>query len=276
MEQTYQDWECLIVDDGSTDDTPKIARAIAARDPRFHIIRQENAGVSAARNKGMSHAQGEFLHFLDADDLLAPSALQDLLTALQTHPECVLSWGEARFFHNASGKERLNPWKNYHETGNAWLDMLVHDFLPVGSFCLRRAHLPAGCTFKVGLSHAEDRDFLLTILHGRQAVSTGKPVLHVRLRQDSASSDYKAAIAGELAIMRQHLDSSDLPAAARRRAFSALAFRCAVIAAFTGRRYDEAIIWYAKAVFRDPLNCNNYLLPLRKILLMLRTKLYQR
>lgn len=75
--------------------------------------------------------------------------------------------------------------------------------------------------------------------------------------------------------MERYLDDPAVPAAVRRRAFSALAFRCAVIAGFTGRRYGEALIWYLKAIFRDPLNGNNYLLPLRKALLILRSKLYK-
>lgn len=273
--QTYQEWECLIIDDGATDATPELARKMEDRDPRFHVIRQENAGVSAARNTGLRHAKGEFILFLDADDLLVPTALHDLLTALEARPDCVLSWGRARFFRDGTHEEHPSPWKNYHATGNAWLDMLIHDFLPVGSFCLRRALLPAGCMFNPALSHAEDRDFLLRVLRDHPAVAVSKNTLLVRLRQGSASSNYRKAIDGELTIMRHYLDDPAVPAAVRRRAFSALAFRCAVIAAFTGRQYGEAVIWYLKAICRDPLNGNNYLLPLRKALLMLRSKLYQ-
>lgn len=273
--QTYQEWEVLIIDDGSTDATPKIAQEMAARDPRFRVIKQENAGVSAARNTGLRNAQGEFILFLDADDLLMPTALHELLTALLARPDCVLSWGKARFFRDGTHEERPTPWKNYHATGNAWLDMLVHDFLPVGSFCLRRALLPAGCAFDASLSHAEDRDFLLCVLRDHPAVPAPQTTLLVRLRQGSASSNYRKAIDGELTIMRRYLADPAVPADVRRRAFSALAFRCAVIAAFTGKRYDEAAIWYLKAIFRDPLNINNYLLPLRKAFLMLRSKLYQ-
>ena len=271
--QTYQEWEALIIDDGSTDATPKIAQEMSARDPRFRVIRQANAGVSAARNTGLRHSLGEFILFSMPMISLVPAALNDLLTALQAHPDCVLSWGKARFFRDVTHEECPTPWKNYHATGNAWLDMLVHDFLPVGSFCLRRALLPAGCTFNITLSHAEDRDFLLRVLRDHPAVPVPQTTLLVRLRYGSASSNYRKAIDGELTIMKHYLDDPAVPAAVRRRAFSALAFRCAVIAGFTGRRYGEALIWYLKAIFRDPLNGNNYLLPLRKALLILRSKL---
>lgn len=268
--QTFHDWECIIIDDGSTDEPA----SCIPDDPRFRLIRQDNAGVSAARNTGLYHAQGEFFFFLDADDLLVPTALHNLLTALQEHPNCVLSWGKVQFFRDGSCEEHPTPWKNYHATGNAWLDMLVHDFLPVGSFCLRRALLPIGCAFNTSLSYAEDRDFLLRVLYDHPAVPVPQNTLLVRLRQGSASSNYRKAIDGELTTMRHYLDDPTVPATIRRRAFSALAFRCAVIAAFTGRRYGEAFVWYLKAIFRDPLNVNNYLLPLRKALLILRLKLH--
>ena len=69
--------------------------------------------------------------------------------------------------------------------------------------------------------------------------------------------------------MRRHLDDPDLPAVIRKRAVSALAFRCAVIAGFVARDWLSAMSWYAKAVLRDPCNINNYLLPLHKLRLYL-------
>lgn len=76
--QTLDDFEAVIVNDGSTDDGPDIARRFAAGDPRFRVIDQPNSGLSAARNAGIEAARGEFLHFLDADDRLAPLGLQHL------------------------------------------------------------------------------------------------------------------------------------------------------------------------------------------------------
>lgn len=70
--QTYQDWECVCVNDGSTDGSEKVVKEFAAADPRFILISQENSGVSAARNAGMDAARGEYIAFLDQDDLVAP------------------------------------------------------------------------------------------------------------------------------------------------------------------------------------------------------------
>ena len=68
--QTYSDFELLIIDDGSRDETAEIVAAKAAQDARIHLIRQENAGVSSARNTGIAAASGELLCFIDSDEIL--------------------------------------------------------------------------------------------------------------------------------------------------------------------------------------------------------------
>lgn len=79
--QTLADWRCTIVDDGSTDDTADLARAIARDDPRFRIVHQANRGLAGARNTGLAHCTGTYVYFLDADDLALPDALRTLAGA---------------------------------------------------------------------------------------------------------------------------------------------------------------------------------------------------
>lgn len=77
-EQTFTDWEALVVNDGSTDDSALIINKWIERDSRFHILSQPNSGLSAARNTGLKHANGKYIFFLDSDDFLSPNALNDL------------------------------------------------------------------------------------------------------------------------------------------------------------------------------------------------------
>ena len=77
--QTVSDWELIAVDDGSRDNTLQVLEALAQDDTRIHVIHQENGGVSSARNAGMDAAKGEWVFFLDADDILAQDALEVLL-----------------------------------------------------------------------------------------------------------------------------------------------------------------------------------------------------
>jgi glycosyltransferase involved in cell wall biosynthesis len=78
----------IAVDDGSTDTTAEIAAAYAAADPRVVSVRQVNAGLPAARNAGLRRARGQFVAFLDADDLWLPRKLERQLAFLELHPEC--------------------------------------------------------------------------------------------------------------------------------------------------------------------------------------------
>ncbi|MFF5210846.1 CDP-glycerol glycerophosphotransferase family protein [Streptosporangium sp. NPDC000396] len=80
--QTWRDIEVVMVDDGSPDSSAEIAAAFAERDGRFRLIRQENAGLGTARNTGIRSATGEFLAFLDSDDMLPPTAIETMLCSL--------------------------------------------------------------------------------------------------------------------------------------------------------------------------------------------------
>lgn len=80
--QTFENFEAIVVDDGSTDGSADIARTIAEKDSRFRIVSQENKGLSEARNAGIEVAQGDWITFVDSDDMLAPNFLQALFDAI--------------------------------------------------------------------------------------------------------------------------------------------------------------------------------------------------
>ena len=83
--QTFSDWELIVINDGSKDKTLELLQSI--EDERIKIFSYENAGLAAARNRGIYHATGEFIAFLDADDMWTPDKLELQLAALQQHPE---------------------------------------------------------------------------------------------------------------------------------------------------------------------------------------------
>lgn len=83
LAQTYPNWECILVDDGSPDGSGEICDQYAAKDARFRVVHRANGGLSAARNSGMRAASGEWYFFLDSDDWIHPNALALLLSAAE-------------------------------------------------------------------------------------------------------------------------------------------------------------------------------------------------
>ena len=94
--QTYMDWECTIVDDGSSDNTKEVAQKWEAKDPRFIYLHKENGGVSNARNLGIEKSNSEFILTLDADDKYEASFLEKAMKVLLANDEIgiVSSWGQ--------------------------------------------------------------------------------------------------------------------------------------------------------------------------------------
>ncbi len=88
LKQTYSDFELLVMDDGSRDDTPRILDEYAASDARIRVIHKENTGVSDTRNQALDLACGEYIQFLDADDWITPDATRLFVRAMEDNPTC--------------------------------------------------------------------------------------------------------------------------------------------------------------------------------------------
>jgi glycosyltransferase involved in cell wall biosynthesis len=95
VRQTYGSLEVIVVDDGSGDATPEIAKSVAEEDSRVRVVVQENRGVVEARNRGVGMARGELVTVVDSDDLLPPERIQWQVEALRGDPRAVLVYGNA-------------------------------------------------------------------------------------------------------------------------------------------------------------------------------------
>lgn len=97
LSQTYKDFELVIVDDGSSDETYTLAESFCKRDSRIKLIHQENQGAAAARNKGIQNAQGIYIAFLDADDLWVADKLAIQVEHLEQDPKLGMSFGKVQY-----------------------------------------------------------------------------------------------------------------------------------------------------------------------------------
>ncbi|HEX9985800.1 MAG TPA: glycosyltransferase family A protein [Thermoanaerobaculia bacterium] len=106
LEQTYRPIEIVIVDDGSTDDTAAAADALAVRHPEIRVLHVPNGGPGAAREAGRRVARGEFIQYLDSDDVLLPRKFDLQVTGLLAQPECGISYGWTAVRANGVRQER--------------------------------------------------------------------------------------------------------------------------------------------------------------------------
>lgn len=140
LQQTWRRLEVIVVDDGSTDGSDRIARRFAS--PRCLVVRQEPRGASAARNHAFSLAQGGFIQYLDADDLLGPGKIARQVAALRVRGPLALSWSAAVYLLDGrvDGRFRYEPARESQPSGAQFLAglwgaddapgmMLVHQWL---------------------------------------------------------------------------------------------------------------------------------------------------
>ena len=123
LSQTFQDWECIVVDDGSNDLGPKIVTKYTSNFPnRFTLIRQINSGQAIARNVGISKAVGEYIALLDADDLWHPRKLSRQIAALENEPTCDLLLSGYAIVGTSQATQVVIP-RNHKDLLNNWLYM---------------------------------------------------------------------------------------------------------------------------------------------------------
>jgi glycosyltransferase involved in cell wall biosynthesis len=116
--ETYRPIEIVIVDDGSTDDTPDAITALAAKHPEIRTVRRPNGGPGLARESGRQTARGEFIQYLDSDDLILPRKCELLMRALRERPECGVAYGKTKYT-GADGREIACTWKDASVIGDS-------------------------------------------------------------------------------------------------------------------------------------------------------------
>ncbi|MBC8530280.1 glycosyltransferase [Gehongia tenuis] len=196
LNQSLQEAEFLCINDGSTDGSPEILAKYAQKDSRLRVLTKENEGLSVARNLGIAEARGEYLCFLDSDDLIQPGALQAMYEAASPEQLDLLVF-DFDLLHDGGpeiGGGRPDAWRRKrHHDGLKSGEAMYVEMLREGDYrcmawgqCLRRAFLQeTGHRFVPGMVH-EDELFTLNALLLAQKVRHLHRSLYVyRLRQGS-------------------------------------------------------------------------------------------
>lgn len=193
--QTIDDWECVVVIDGSPDDSERIAREWAARDSRISVVSVPNGGLGSARNVGLSHVTGRWVFFLDSDDELPPRALELLRDAGEADASDVVIGVGVDFDATMTEKKYWAHDGSLHRSRSSGLVVtstpgLLHDHVAWAKLYRREFIDEHDLLFSTGV-HCEDLVFSVRAMTSAASVSTIPEVVYRHRRHDlTISADY--------------------------------------------------------------------------------------
>lgn len=197
--QSFEDFEAIVINDGSFDQTAQWVSQVT--DPRVRLISQENQGNAGARNTGIIHAQGDYVAFLDADDLWEPTKLEKQVRVLEENPDVGLVYTWVAYI-DERGTLTGRVFKHEVE-GQVWSQLTEHNIVESGSVAMVRR----SCFETVGLfdrnlgSHVEDWDMWLRMANHYPFKVVKEPLVYYRQVSNSTSRNWAAmACSFELVI----------------------------------------------------------------------------
>jgi glycosyltransferase involved in cell wall biosynthesis len=198
LSQTFEDFEFIIIDDGSTDGSTDVLRQYARSDDRICLVEQENRGLTPSLNRGIDRARGTYIARMDADDVCLPARFALQVDYLNRHPECVVVGGEPKMI-DAEGKplEKSDPLYDAFDLDNMdyrYDHEEVDQRLLTGGWHLthptvmmRRSAVEDVGGYDERFKTAQDRDLFLRLAEAGKVVNLPKQILQYRCHPSQIS-----------------------------------------------------------------------------------------
>jgi glycosyltransferase involved in cell wall biosynthesis len=257
--QTFSDWELLIINDGSSDDTLK--QVANFDDQRIKVLSQLNKGVASARNAGLDVATGEFIAFLDSDDLWLPSKLEKQLKVFTSYgSEVGLVYTKYRgFTDNASDSHSLG-FDGIELLSNDYYSLLVMDYIPTLTVMIRSNIVEHVGLFREDLRGVEDWDFWIRIKKSYELKKINEELALYRISPFSLSGNKISHAAEELKVLDAHVvNKINIPDSVVNMAFLFWHIK-KIKYLLIGSQYKEAIKCFFDLLKLQKISLLNYLL----------------
>lgn len=198
-QQTYKNWECLVIDDGSKDNTLQQIKLWTEKDSRFKSLPQENMGVSIARNSGLKVAKGEYIYFFDSDDLLDKIALEELFSLVDEDIDIVIGKNVVTQGQNKNISEHLLQYNECLKKITNQNKELIKLIVEIPIICVpwnklfRKSLIDEHqLIFKEHINHEDELWFFETMYHAKVIVFNNKPTYYYNWsNMDSITNNFK-------------------------------------------------------------------------------------
>lgn len=188
LQQTYSNWEAIVVNDGSVDDTSKVVLSYSIEDSRIKLVEKKNGGLSSARNYGIRNAKGERFIFLDSDDFLYEKCLENIASIIQTVNEnCLIQCG---YSYITEDKQKILSEVKIYKKVSLYPEILEGNIGPCHSICISKKLVESIGFFDESLKSVEDWDFWMRAVKAGCTIEIiSNPMVYYRYSKNSMSRD---------------------------------------------------------------------------------------
>lgn len=204
IRQTYMNWECIVMDDGSTDNSAAIALGYSAKEPRIKYFLQQNSGVIHARNKAIQFSKGKYILPLDADDTLQPKYIEKCMKTIQSGDDIKVVYGRGVFIGQMSGEMELGKY--------SLEQLLVCNIIHNSALHYKKDSERVGGYDAMMKNGLEDWEYWISILEsGGKAVKIDDTDYYYRRSENSRSKSYSIRHEKELRelVYNKHKETYD-------------------------------------------------------------------
>lgn len=254
LTQTFTNWELILVNDGSIDNSLEVINNY--NDTRIQVFTQNNQGVSVARNFGISKAKGNFVAFLDSDDLWSKDKLKKSIRAINSDNYAMV-YSDIKIFYKHIDDSESYKYREPIEEKDDYLRLLIYDYIPTLTVIIRKTTLEHVGLFDINLNGTEDWDLWIRITKLNKIKYIPEPLSYYRYSEQGLSKDRDKHLIEEKKVLKKHVYENDsIPVHIKRKA-KWVWLKKNFFNSIIKKNFFKALFNYLQMVYLMPTNFHN-------------------